>query len=285
MAIPLPASLKQKIKGRYKQWRVAYLCYRYAFGRKEFAAVLLKLGIKEGETLMVSSSMDCFATFTGRPTDIIAELQKVIGPSGNLLMSTLPFVGSAHDWVGSGVMFNNLLTPSKMGLITELFRRSAGVVRSQHPTHAVAAFGAKAAELCDGHHLATTPCGEGSPYKRVVDVGGSYLLLGVGVETMMIFHAIEEMLEAKMPISPFTKDRYKIESKNADGEIVVTNTRLFNPYLSQRRDVTKIIPHLKAKGCWRQINMGNMDMVLLKAQDVLAVMQDMAEAGEYCYDE
>jgi aminoglycoside 3-N-acetyltransferase len=286
MAIPLPASLKRQIKGRYKKWRLAWLRHRYGFGPEEFSAALCKLGLKEGEDLFVSSSMDCFATFSGRPTDIICELEKILGPSGTLLMSSLPFVGSAIDWVESGVMFDNQLTPSKMGLITELFRRTPGVVRSQHPTHAVVAKGAKAHELCEDHHLTSTPCGEGSPYRRLIDIGGSSLLLGTGVETMIVYHAMEEILEAAMPISPFTKEKYKIESKNRDGEIVLTNTRLFNPYLSRRRSVTKMVPYLKARpGCWRQINLGNMAMILLKAQDVLEVAQEMAKDGMFCYEE
>ncbi|MBF0381427.1 MAG: AAC(3) family N-acetyltransferase [Magnetococcales bacterium] len=286
MAIPLPPWLKQQIKGRYKQWRLAYLRHRYAFGVEEFKAALVQLGLKEGDTVMVSSSMDCFATFTGRPSDIIEQMQLLLGPSGTMLMSTLPFVGSAIDWVNSDIMFDNRLTPSKMGLITELFRRYPGVVRSQHPTHAVAAKGARAEELCAGHHLTTTPCGEGSPYKKVIDVGGSSLLLGTGVETMIVYHAMEEILEPMMAISPFTSQSYTIESKTATGEIVQTNTRLFNPYLSKRRTVSKMIPHLKAKpGCWRQVNIGNMEMILLKTQDVLQVAQEMAKNGEFCYKE
>ncbi|MBF0193015.1 MAG: AAC(3) family N-acetyltransferase [Magnetococcales bacterium] len=286
MAIPLPAPLKRQIKGSYKKLRLAWLNHRYGFGSEDFAAALSKLGLKEGENLMVSSSMDCFATFKGRPTDIISELEKKLGPSGTLLMSSLPFVGSAIDWVESNEMFDNRLTPSKMGLIAELFRRTPGVIRSQHPTHAVVAKGAKAQELCKDHHLSSTPCGEGSPYRRLIDLGGSSLLLGTGVETMIVYHAMEEILEPTMPISPFTKEKYKIKSKDSEGNIVQTNTRLFNPYLSKRRYVTKMIPHLKARpGCWRQVNIGNMEMILLKAQDVLEVAQEMALKGEFCYKE
>ncbi|MBF0358265.1 MAG: AAC(3) family N-acetyltransferase [Magnetococcales bacterium] len=286
MAIPLPKSLKRRIKGQIKQWRLAWLRYRYAFGPKEFNLALQKLGLKDGDTIIVHSSMDSFAAFTGRPTEVIAELTKILGPAGTLVMPTLPFSGSALDWVEGKNLFDNYMTPSKMGLITELFRRSHGVVRSQHPTHAVAAKGGGAEMLCNNHHLATTPCGEGSPYQRIIAVDGAALLLGVGIETLMIYHSIEEILEERMPTSPFTAEMYKIESRNADGEMVETNTRLFNQELSSRRSISKLIPHLKARpGCWQEVKVGNLVMVLLKAREVLAVAEEMAERGEFCYKE
>jgi aminoglycoside 3-N-acetyltransferase len=287
MKIPLPTPWKRRIKGRLKQWRLDWLRYGYAFGPEQFAAGLRQLGLKEGDTLMVSSSMDCFAAFIGRPTEIIAELEKVLGPSGTLLMPTIPFVGSALDWVGANMLFDNYRTPSQMGLLTELFRRSNGVIRSQHPTHAVAAKGLNAELLCADHHLAKTPCGKGSPYQRMFEVDGFYLLLGSGVESMVIYHAIEEIIEDKMPVSPFTKEFYTVQSRTSSGDLVTTQTRLFNPDLSRRRCVSKMIPRLKSRaGCWQQVTLGkNLDMILLKAREVLAVAEEMAARGEFCYED
>jgi aminoglycoside 3-N-acetyltransferase len=286
MAIPLPKSLKRWIKGQIKQWRLAWLRYRYAFSPKELNLALQKLGLKDGDTIIVHSSMDSFAAFNGRPTEIIAELEKILGPSGTLVMPTLPFSGSALDWVEGKNLFDNYMTPSRMGLITELFRRSPGVVRSQHPTHAVAAKGGGADMLCLNHHLATTPCGEGSPYQRIIAVDGATLLLGVSIETLMIYHSIEEILEDRMPTSPFTEEEYKIESRSVGGAMVETNTRLFNQELSRRRSISKLIAPLKAKpGYWREVKIGNMVMVLLKAREVLEVAEEMAERGEFCYKE
>ncbi len=201
-------------------------------------------------------------------------------------MSTIPFTGSALEWVAAGQVFDNYRTPSQMGLLTELFRRWPGVTRSQHPTHAVAALGAKAEMLCVDHHLAQTPCGRGSPYHRLLEVDAYSLLLGSGVETMIVYHAIEEIIEDKMPRSPFTEEVYRLQSRTVDGATVLTETRLFDPEMSRRRCVSRMIPYLKARpGCWRQVDLGGMEMLLIKAADVLEVAEEMALKGEFCYEE
>ena len=55
-------------------------------------------------------------------------------------------------------------TPSQMGLVTELFRRTPGVTRSLHPTHSICALGPLANELCATHHLSPWRFGELSPF-------------------------------------------------------------------------------------------------------------------------
>jgi aminoglycoside 3-N-acetyltransferase len=284
MKIPLPTPLKRRIKGRLKKWRLAWLRHRYAFGPEQFACGLRQLGLAAGDTVMVHSSMDCFAVFNGRPTEIIAELDKIVGPTGTLVMPTIPFAGSSLDWVGSGNIFDNRLTPSRMGLLTELFRRSPGVLRSQHPTHAVAARGAGAEALCRNHHLAATPCGEDSPYHGLLAADGSILLLGTGMESMTFFHALEEILADKMPFFPFTEKIYSLKSRNANGEMVLTKTRLYDLKISRRRRISRMTSQLQSQpGRWRQVRLGNMEMILLKARDVLAAGEEMAARGEFCY--
>jgi aminoglycoside 3-N-acetyltransferase len=67
--------------------------------------------------------------------------------------------------------------------------------RSLHPTHSVAACGPLAAELIAGHELATTPCGRGTPYARLLDADGQVLLLGVGLESNTVYHTVEALSE------------------------------------------------------------------------------------------
>ena len=81
--------------------------------------------------------------------------------SGTVLMPTLPFGGVAIDYARKNPVFDVRRTPSQTGLLTEIFRRSAGVLRSVHPTHPVAVAGHGAVEMVEGHHLAATPCGRG----------------------------------------------------------------------------------------------------------------------------
>src|SRR3989440_4155979 len=117
---------------------------------------------------------------------------------------------------------------------------SSDVCSSDLPTHSVAVWGADAAALVAGHVHAKTPCGVGSPYARLLDRDGKILFLGCDVKVMTFFHTVEELLEPRMPFSPFTQQEYLLESVDADGRAWTTRTRLSDPALVRRRNLTKL---------------------------------------------
>ena len=131
----VPKGPKERLKGWRKRLRLVYVRRWRAFGPDDLLAALRRLGITPGDVLMVHSSFDRFAGFSGKPTDVLRVLQDAVGPTGTLLMPTLPFTGTAVEYVSRGEIFDVRRTPSRVGLLTELFRRSPGVVRSVHPTH------------------------------------------------------------------------------------------------------------------------------------------------------
>src|SRR3712207_2603981 len=73
---------------------------------------------------------------------------------------------------------NSARQPTEVGLLSEVFRRRAGVLRSLHPTASVCAYGPLAAELTAGHHLAGTIFGEGTPFGYMAR--HRTLILGIG---------------------------------------------------------------------------------------------------------
>ena len=280
----LPPSMKRRLRGQWKSLRLAVVRRGYAFSGADLLQAFRELGIEIGDTLLVHSSLDQFEGFTGKPTEILSLLQNAVGPSGALLLPTLPYTGSAVEYAtGSGV-FDVKRTPSKMGLLTELFRRTAGVIRSVHPTHAVAIWGASAAVLASGHAEAKTPCGVGTPYARLLDCNGKILFLGCDIESMTFFHTVEEILETGMPFSPFTKEEYLLQSRDAEGRIWETRTRLFEPAYSRKRNLGKLIPVLKEQGGWKEKRIGTLHMLLLGTRQVLKACETLASRGMYCYD-
>jgi aminoglycoside 3-N-acetyltransferase len=280
----LPKSMKQFLKGKWKRARASYVRHRYSFTGSALLAKLRSLGVQRGDVLLVHSSMENFEGFLGKPTEVITILQEAIGAEGTLLMPTLPFSGTASEYVAKGQVFDSRRTPSKMGLITELFRRSPGVVRSIHPTHSVAAWGAAARTLVEGHYRAKTPCGKDSPYSRLLDCNGKILFLGTGVSVMTFFHAVEEDLELLLPFSPFTEEHFQLQSRDEHGDIFVTDTRLFAPRVSRKRNLNHLVTALREHGAWNETRLGKLGILLLTAQDVLASTRALAARGVYCYD-
>lgn len=273
--------VKRRVRGGL---RLATTRWGRPFSSSDLLRELRALGVAPGDTLLVHSSFDCFGRFTGKPSDVLAVLQAAIGPSGTLILPTMPFSGMAVEYVREPRVFDVKRTQSAMGLLTELFRRTPGVIRTVHPTHSAAIWGAGAGEMAAGHAGAKTPCGLGSPYIRLLDRNGKILFLGCGIEVMTFFHVVEELLEPRMPFSPFTKQTYVLESRDAEGRVWVTETRLFEPCYARRRNCTKLLRVLRQRAAWREGRVGALKMRLVAARDVLSACEALADKGIYCYD-
>jgi aminoglycoside 3-N-acetyltransferase len=280
----VPKASKRVVKSWLKRIRLSYIRRRYSFNLEGLIQFLYRLGVRQGDVLLVHSSFDRFEGFSGKPTDVILALQQVVGSSGTVLMPTLPFTGTAVDYAAQSVIFDVTSTPSRMGLLTEIFRRSPGVVRSVHPTHSVAAWGARAKEIIVDHHLVKTPCGKGSPFIRLLELDGRILFLGTGIGSMTFFHAVEELLASQMPFSPFTAETFTLQSKDVDGKILDSTLTLFDPTWSRRRNLKKLIPVLKSQNAWANGRIGSLEAILLEAKEVLQACRELAAKGVYCYD-
>jgi len=281
----LPTEFKRRAKSHWKGLRIGLLRSSRGFSKTDLVHMLRYLGVIEGDTLFVHSSLDSFGAFLGKPTDIILALQEAVGPTGTLLMATLPFTGTAVEYLQKGGIFDVKKTPSQMGLLTEIFRRSPAVIRSVHPTHPVAAWGRFAVEMVKDHAKAGTPCGRQTPYGRLLDHEGKILFLGTDINVMTFFHAVEEILESQLPFSPFTKEVYSPKSRDEHGNLLVSQTRLFEPHYSRRRNIEKLIPVLRQRRWWGETHLGGLKAILLKASEVLEATSILASQRIYCYDE
>jgi len=277
-------SFKNRIKSLLKRLRVFYEHAFYSFSATEFEQALRDLSITSGDTILVHSSFDAFKGFQGKPTDIIATLQKAVSPTGIIIMPTMPFTGTAVDYARANPLFDAKRTPSRMGLITELFRRSSGVIRSLHPTHPVAVWGNQAEAIAAQHYLARTPCGQGSPFERLLEHQGKILLIGTGIGVLTFYHYIEELFEERLPINPFTKELFLLKVKDPEGNLHSCETRLFEPAVSRRRNLHKIVPELKRIEALHRRRIGKLDITVLRAQDVLNATRNLLDRGIHCYD-
>lgn len=255
-----------------------------SFTPTDLNQALVGLGVSAGDTVLVHSSFDAFTGFQGKPTDVIAVLQSTVGSNGLLMMPTMTFSGTAVQYARSLVVFDVMRTPSRMGLLSELFRRSQGVVRSIHPTHPVAIWGAEASAVAANHHLASTPCGTGTPFEALLKRQGKIVLLGTDINVLTFYHLLEEAMEHELPVDPFTAEIFNLQSKARDGQVLHTHCRLFEPAISKRRNLYKIVPHLKAAGMWRSARVGGVNITVLAAADVEAIVRAMSKRKIYCYE-
>jgi len=130
--------------------------------RTTIARDLRSMGLREGDVVLVHSSLSKLGWVCGGPVAVIQAFMDVLGHGGTLVMPA--HSGDYSDpaeWCNPPVpeewketiretmpAYQPDITPTrKMGIIAETFRKWPGVVRSQHPSASFAACGDGAREI------------------------------------------------------------------------------------------------------------------------------------------
>jgi len=143
-------------------------------------------GIRAGDVVIMHSSMKEIGRVQGGTRTTVAAIKEVITPDGTVLMPAL----SQPPEDGRFYMAK---TPSRVGLVTEVFRVSEGVKRSRHPTHSVCAWGKRAEEFLAGHEN-TSPVGPGNPFHKAAEAGADVLMIGCDLTTCTLVHTAEALV-------------------------------------------------------------------------------------------
>jgi aminoglycoside 3-N-acetyltransferase len=165
---------------------------------------LRALGLEAGITVLVHSSLSSLGWVNGGPVAVVQALIDVITPEGTIVMPTQSGISDPAGWQNPPVpeswwqvirdtmpAYDSRTTPTRgMGQIVDTFRRFPGVMRSAHPSVSFAAWGRHAHQIIE-HHSLDYGLGEESPLRRIYDLDGWVLLLGVGYGNNTSFHLAE----------------------------------------------------------------------------------------------
>jgi aminoglycoside 3-N-acetyltransferase len=270
----LKAKLNQAKQRLIRTWR--------SYGPADLQAQLRRMGVTETDTLLVHSNFEPMSGFTGSPGDVVNALADLVGVNGNLLMVSLPFRGSAYDYLAQGKVFDVRKTLSMMGLITEMFRRRPGVRRSLHPTHPVLALGKDAEWLVADHESCRYPCGPGTPFEKFRTLNGKILFYDVGFGAITFFHYVEHLLADQLPLPVYDERVFDAPVVDAAGEKRVVHTQAYSKAL--RRNADKLRDEMLRQGRIRKGRVGNSTLLLVTAEDVVACQSAMTKAGNVPYD-
>jgi len=150
------------------------------------------LGIAPGDIVIMHSSMKSIGPVRGGPRSVIRALQRAVTRRGAILMPTFSY--NFELIYTPAEPYDPADSPSRTGLITEVFRRSPGVVRSGHPTHSVAAWGRGAREMVAGHE-SISALGTGSPFHRAAERGAKVCMVGCGFASLSLLHVAEHLAQ------------------------------------------------------------------------------------------
>ncbi len=245
---------------------VALLPEAESVGAEQLTADLLELGLVPGSDVVVHSSLSAIGPVRGGAETVIDALLAALGPAGTLLMP------SFHHFAAQ--VYNPLTTPTLNGAIADAFWRRDDVLRSDHPSHAVAAVGPRAAAYLRDHarHGVWTAA---SPLGRLVHSGGYVLSLGVDHTRSTVYHIAEMSLGAGCLDAFGSRD----DVVGEDGQVIPV------PSLAWRAGQCPVPPALldqtlRERGVQRHGRVGQADATLVPAMEIFKARR--AHLHEVC---
>ncbi len=225
--------------------------------REELGRSVRNIGVRQGDSLLVHSSMHALGPIEAGADGVIDTLIDVVTPDGLIVVPT-------HTWDVVNKrqpVWHQTLTPSHVGVLTNRLRMRKEAIRSIHPTHSVAAIGSRAREFCEAHEGDDSPCSPTSPYGRLIENKGKVLLLGVDLTRCTLIHCLEEMagLGEIWSLTP-PEPRFCIL---ANGEMISVLARAHQNYKSANYD--RVESALIKEGILNRMNIGRSQMRILDA--------------------
>lgn len=186
------------------------------YTRQDLMEDLRRMGIKPTDTVLVHASMKAVGETEGGADTVLDAFMEYL-KEGLFLMPT-------HTWANITKpyqVFDPKTEPSCVGVLTNLFFKRPGVVRSLHPTHSVAAFGKRAAEYVAGEENLDTPCPPQGVYGRLRSERAKILLLGVNHIKNTFIHSVEESYDVPNRVAEETTPFYVKMPDGSQKEILM----------------------------------------------------------------
>ena len=171
--------------------------------RSRLAGDLGNLGLEPGGVVMVHCRMSALGRVAGGAETVVRALLDAVGPEGTLMAYTgwqdEPPDGldkldeeERRIYVEEHPAYDPRVALSRRdhGRIPEALRTWPGSRHSGHPEAGVAALG-PLAEALTAEHPYDDAYGIGTPYARLVELGGRVLVLGAPLDTVTLVHHAE----------------------------------------------------------------------------------------------
>jgi len=164
--------------------------------RSDIEHGLREVGLQAGDVALVHSSLSSMGHVEGGPVAVIEAFLSVLDPErGTLVLPTL----CQKDVDRRFETWDIERSPSDVGAITEAGRLYPGAIRSNHPTHSIAAIGKLAEAMASCHDLAQarpSPWGPaafgiGSPWEKLYGLDAHYLFLGTTTSCNTMGHFVQ----------------------------------------------------------------------------------------------
>ncbi|MCL2096647.1 MAG: AAC(3) family N-acetyltransferase [Oscillospiraceae bacterium] len=230
------------------------------------------LGIKPDDNVLIHSSMKSIGEVTGGADTVLDVFCKYLSENGNIALPS-------HSWEKINAeynIFDPVNEPSCVGILTEIFRKREGVIRSLHPTHSIAVTGKDSEYFVRDEHLIDTPCGREGCWGKLFDMDFKIIFLGCSAKRNTYLHGVEEWLNIP---DRLTESRQPLKIIMPDGEIFDRPMR--RHHNKRGVDVSdnydKIIPYMQKENFIVKGVFGDAECILMRARDIYKITAELLE--------
>jgi len=249
----------------------------------ELEAKFRALGIARNNAVLMHASFGQFTGFQGGPKQVLDCLLNCLGPGGHLFMMSMGFTSSAYDYLKSGMPFDVRRTVSRMGIISETFRRREGVLRSANPLHPVLAWGPEAEWIISGHDQMTHSCGAGSPFEKMLELDTKVLFFDVPFAVLTFAHYLEDRFKDSAPVPVYHPEPIQSLLIDRDGRERRVEVYAFHRDAIERRNFPVLNEALIQAGLLKRDRIGNTRLMIVKMADALLHAERLVDQGTHFY--
>ena len=171
-----------------------------------------------------------------------------------------------------------------MGIVSEVFRRSEGVVRSLSLTHPLLAWGLDAEAFVAGHEAVEKPFGSESPFARLLERNALILGFDAPFSTFTYTHFVEDQLAATLPFPLYEPELQSGIVIDRAGERRTCAVRLLSAQANKLRREARLVAHLDKVGVLHRGKVGNTRLTWIRAADHSGESARFVAGGAHFFD-
>ena len=275
----LPQSLETRLRAGWKTVSI-YRDKLWSVEKEAFRRTLHEIGLQRGAIVFVHAAYGQMRSIRATPLEIIEILCQVVGDGGTVVMPSFPMRGSSQAYLDRQPLFDWRRTPSRSGLLTEIFRQMPDTERSLHPTHPVASRGAAAAWLTSGHEHSHTPFDEQSPFHKLLQRNAFILRLG-RFDAMTFRHLADHLIQDQVPYPIYSDRPTSVRATGKDGKEHLILTRGHNPNITCNHQI--VLDGMAREGLRRTAKVGRASLSLVRARDYIDAYHRCHQQGLIYY--
>lgn len=188
------------------------------------------------------------------------EIVAHLGPKCTLVIPSFPFGPNVvyEPFVNQKrIVYDRTLTPCRVNIFGEVFRRRAGVKRSLNPILPLSIYGPQGDDVISEEHLDTMPFGAKTGFAKLARTDTMVLGLGVDLNTNGFFHLLDDPFVHLFPFPVYSEQPVPADIFDNGTLLMSREYHYVLPSLRRRIRPRNLHERIKDKSYYRHVGYGS----------------------------